>query len=246
MREPGRYTKEQEEFEIEERVQRNLPEVLQEDYKLERSYPTEEPEGRAISTTERQEHWEREARRRTENFIKSHQYRLQETTEEELTMAAENSMDIGQTIANAIREALVTKDTNKKVRSRLPDTYNGERKTSVVENWLFAIETYQYAEDLGDNDTIKLAATLLVGEAATWWRHYVSNRSYPTEWDEFKAAITAEFKPANARKLALDQFASVRQLRSVQEYVNNFRNILLELPGLDEEIILDLCAWSQT
>ncbi|KAI8581487.1 hypothetical protein K450DRAFT_231515 [Umbelopsis ramanniana AG] len=76
--------------------------------------------------------------------------------------------DITAIVTAAVKAALEAKKSSR-FKTKLPEPYNGERKTAVLDNWLFAIERYQDAEDLNESDTIKLAVTLLTKEAATWW-----------------------------------------------------------------------------
>jgi hypothetical protein len=156
MKDTYGYTKEQEECEIEEHVKELLPQELQEEYALARRYPAEEPEGRVPQTSERRNHWRQTALRIARNFITSYQDLLeeQEATRESMS----SSEGISVIVATAVKTALESKTTSR-IRAKLPETYNGERKTSVLDNWLFAVERYQDAENLTDVDTVKLAVT---------------------------------------------------------------------------------------
>lgn len=141
---------------------------------------------------------------------------------------SQNNEEVARLIAETIKQALATAQlSTKKVSAKVPDSYDGSRKAATLDNWLFAMENYRDAEDLGDVETIKLAITLLAGEAATWWRHYRASRECPSEWVEFKAALITEFQPGKARDLAWERFSSLRQTESVTDYATQFRAVIL-------------------
>jgi len=60
-----------------------------------------------------------------------------------------------------------------------------------------------------------------------------------TDWRSFKNALTEQFKPVNAVKTARDKLASIKQVKSVQEYSANFRSLVLEIPGITEDEKID-------
>jgi hypothetical protein len=127
----------------------------------------------------------------------------------------------------------------KSVKAKIPSVYTGERDTATLEIWLFAVRTYGEAVNLTDEQMVKLALTLLGGSALAWWRHYLYDHTPPKHWKAFEEAICVAFKPENARKIAFNKLAACYQKGSVTPYATEFHAILLELPGTDNEMILD-------
>ena len=85
---------------------------------------------------------------------------------------------------------------------------------------------------------------LLRDNAAIWWRSHVEDADIHvvdmiTDWRSFKNALTDQFKPVNAIKTARDKLASIKQVKSVQEYSANFRSLVLEIPGITEDEKID-------
>src|ERR1700722_15791831 len=98
--------------------------------------------------------------------------------------------------------------STKSLKAKMPSVYTGERDTATLENWLFAVRTYGEAENLTDEQMVKLAPTLLDGSALAWWRHYLDNHTPPKDWKAFEEAICVPFKPENARKIAFNKLAA--------------------------------------
>ena len=123
-----------------------------------------------------------------------------------------------------------------------PDPFKGGQK---IASWLFSVE--QYFAVIGvtlDGARIAYAATLLRDTAADWWRGFniaaqAGRKILPTTWSEFKDAITAHFQPIHEEDFARQYIRSLRQQRSVRDYVVRFQEVSLQIPTMDERSRVD-------
>lgn len=123
-----------------------------------------------------------------------------------------------------------------------PDPFKGGRK---VASWLFSIE--QYFAVMGvtsDEARITYIATLLRDAAADWWRglHIAAQagrKTVPSTWDEFKSAITAHFQPIHEEDFARQLIRTLKQHRSIRDYVVRFQEVSLQIPTMDERSRVD-------
>src|ERR1700760_4337975 len=101
----------------------------------------------------------------------------------------------------------------------------------------------QYNNQLSESDRPKLAATYLEGNAATWWRSLVMQTDDRTgdgiSWNDFQQGLISMFKPVNAKKIARDKLASLKQTNSVAKYNFDFTQLCLEINDIHESEKLD-------
>ena len=121
---------------------------------------------------------------------------------------------------------------------KTPETFNGKRPE--ISLWLFKMDQYFLATDEDSQDRrVYIAANLLQDDAAIWWRaatHHIHTTSmtFPT-WEQFKDAITKQFKPLDSIRTARDRLAKLRQTGSVMSYTTQFQSICLEIPSITED-----------
>lgn len=123
-----------------------------------------------------------------------------------------------------------------------PEPFKGGRK---IASWLFSIE--QYFAVMGvtsDEARITYIATLLRDAAADWWRglHIAAQagrKTVPSTWGEFKSAITAHFQPIHEEDFARQLIRTLKQHRSVRDYVVRFQEVSLQIPTMDERSRVD-------
>ena len=125
-----------------------------------------------------------------------------------------------------------------------PDTFRGCQDKTLVEAWLFQLHQYFEICSVSERSQVPFAASLLRDNAALWWRCHVeqadnNHEELITTWKDFKKALIDQFKPVNAVKTARDKLANLKQAKSVQEYVNKFRSLILEIPGITEDEKID-------
>ena len=122
--------------------------------------------------------------------------------------------------------------------------FSGRRTEMSVDTWLFQMRQYFDNCKAEDNQKVPYASSLLKDDAIIWWRNHLESAENNHEegikhWDDFKKAITEQFKYVNARKIARDKLAVIQQKKSVQEYATEYRSLLLEIPGMLEEEKVD-------
>jgi Retrotransposon gag protein/Zinc knuckle len=123
-----------------------------------------------------------------------------------------------------------------------PEPFKGGRK---VASWLFSIEQYFAVVGVADDTArIAYAATLLRDTAADWWRGFniaaqAGRKALPSTWTEFKTAITAHFQPIHEEDFARQYIRTLRQHRSVRDYVVRFQEVSLQIPTMDERSRVD-------
>jgi hypothetical protein len=85
---------------------------------------------------------------------------------------------------------------------------------------------------------VPYAATLLRGNALTWWQS-LSPLQRPTEWEAFKDAIIQYNQPVSSVTVARDKLAQLTQRTSVAAYVKDFKDLALNIPNFSEDERLD-------
>jgi hypothetical protein len=129
-----------------------------------------------------------------------------------------------------------------------PAFFNGEKTMAssgdtAVGVWLFSCERYFDAiGGLTEQERVTFAIALLRGNALQWGRTRHTAMANLTAdaavqlntWAAFCAAITADFQPINNARVAREKLATIRQERSVQDYVSRFRAIMIQVEDLTE------------
>ena len=134
-----------------------------------------------------------------------------------------------------------------KIKPVQPDLFRGARSSSVVEAWLHTVDKYcDCFPEMDDDDRVTYASTLFRDSAATWWRHLETSLNLddgsnmtPKTWRDFQEAFRAEFKPRNSARVARSKLRLLSQdtvpSKTIHEYVIKFRDIMLDLPHMDDE-----------
>ncbi|CAI5485675.1 unnamed protein product [Closterium sp. Naga37s-1] len=114
-------------------------------------------------------------------------------------------------------------------RAPEPEPFVPGKRDLPVRRWLFQMEEYLSLCHVNQAEWARHAGMMLRGAAATWWQ---SCHATISTWEEFSASLTMNFEPVNAIERARDNLAALRQHRSVAEYVNRFRELVLEIPDI--------------
>lgn len=130
------------------------------------------------------------------------------------------------------------------VKPPKPDNYKGGKG---VHTWLAKLEQYFEAVNLfTDAARITYAALLLEGPASTWWtnlreaaRANAALAPLPATWADFRTALCDRFQPVTEARLARQQLRKLVQTRGLQSYINEFQDLALKVPGMDEETKMD-------
>jgi hypothetical protein len=128
------------------------------------------------------------------------------------------------------------------IKAAKPSMYSGDMG-SDVEAWLFQVLQYAYITGIAEDNRVKWAATYLSGKAATWWRGMVMQHADGDidriTWDEFCRGLKSMFKPVNAKKIARDRLASLKQTHSVAKYNYDITQLFLEIGDIHDSEKLD-------
>lgn len=130
------------------------------------------------------------------------------------------------------------------IKPSKPETFEGRRDAAQVDRWLFQVRQYCDFVKVRAEDRVPFASLLLRGSAATWWQAKAvdaarRNNDRIKDWDEFETALSAQFKPANSVERARDKLARLQQTSSVKAYADAFRNLVMEIPGISDDELLD-------
>jgi hypothetical protein len=163
------------------------------------------------------------------------QIRELENTNQQLKVLV-NGFQAGQNIGQQYNQVRGNMKASK------PKTYKGERGLDP-EVWLFQFNQYADVTQVPEENKVKLAATYLEGNAATWWRNMVMQSEDGTgdyiTWDEFQHGLISIFKPVNSKKMARDKLAILKQTNSVAKYNFDFTQLCLEIRDISESEKLD-------
>lgn len=119
-----------------------------------------------------------------------------------------------------------------------PGTYNGVRDPTVIDNWIYSIETHQQVYGMNDTKTFWFAKALLKDSAQSWIRYLEdpANSQYesPTTWTELKTIIINKFRPTNDADLARDVLVEIVQTKTISGYVDEFMDAIMAVKNITD------------
>ena len=124
-----------------------------------------------------------------------------------------------------------------RIKLQQPPVFKGERQGLKVKVWLYQVEKYLELSDILPGNqafAVNYAATLLQGQAAIWWYTVVQRNAVPTTWPELREAIIKEFIPFDSTISARESLDRLYQTSTVEDYINQFRNLCLTIPDLSQ------------
>src|SRR6185295_15271891 len=132
-----------------------------------------------------------------------------------------------QLLQNAVIQTNGTLSAKPKFKVAQPESFGGRCDRTSLEDWLFKLRQYFEIKEMDGQICVQFATTLLTEDAAIWWRNHINavdcnEETLITDWREFQRAILAQFKPVNSVKIARDKLASLRQTKSVSDYIAQF------------------------
>ncbi|KAG2190417.1 hypothetical protein INT47_006475, partial [Mucor saturninus] len=123
---------------------------------------------------------------------------------------------------------------NGHVKIPTPPLYDGARDVTKIDNWYTSVEHYLNFNNFDKSRWVTYAISLLTDHARLWY--YRVKKTYDlTTWEMFKAYMDIEFKPKYTLQSTRDRLFELKQTSSVQQYINDFQNILLELNIAEDE-----------
>lgn len=127
--------------------------------------------------------------------------------------------------------------SNNNVRVPTPNTYDGARIISVIDNWYASVERYLNFNNFDKTRWVEYGVTLLTGRAQLWYARVTNNNTTFFTWELFKTAMDGQFKPQFAARSARDRLFDLKQTNTIQQYIHSFQDILLEVSITDDEAI---------
>ena len=124
-----------------------------------------------------------------------------------------------------------------------PPTFSSVKDSGPPSSWLFSVDLYFQVSRTPDDQKVDFAVTFLRGSAALWWqaqcREVSEGARQPiTDWAAFKDEFIATFSPVDSSKIARDQVRGL-QAKSVAEYTDRFRSLVLQIPDMSSAEGLD-------
>ena len=119
---------------------------------------------------------------------------------------------------------------SKLVTKNPPSRYDGN--PAKLQNWLFEVKQFLHLAGLSENDKAKYVVSLLEGKAQTWWRNFSQTASGDLtrmDFEELEINLIEQFQDVDRELKLRRKLKNLRQERSVQQYVNEFRRVQLEL-----------------
>lgn len=144
--------------------------------------------------------------------------------------------------AAAAQPAQVALAAAPSIKPPKPHNYKGGKG---VTTWLDKVEQYFEAVNVStDAARIAYAALLLEGPASTWWTNIRAGARtnagvVPTTWADFRTALCDRFQPVTEARLARQQLRKLAQTRGLQTYINEFQDLALKVPEMDEGTKMD-------
>ena len=126
------------------------------------------------------------------------------------------------------------------VKVHQPKTYNGDRNFMVMGNWVFSVERYLALMKIPLEEQVLYVSTLFEGEALLWFRSNYEKKDYTIlRWTDIRDALQLYFKPPNQDRRLQDQWATLRQVGSVFDYVSKLEALAMQMTGVSETQKLD-------
>ncbi|KAH9722467.1 Endonuclease [Citrus sinensis] len=121
-----------------------------------------------------------------------------------------------------------------------PDTYDGTRNATIVDNFLFGLDQYFDAMGIRDEASkVGTAPTYLRGAAQLWWRrkHGEMGKGICAidTWADFKQELRKQFAPSNTEKEARVRLRRLKQSGSIRDYINEFTTLMLEISDMSDK-----------
>ena len=110
-----------------------------------------------------------------------------------------------------------------------PPSYNGD--AAALEGWIASM-VQQFAFYAIHNDLrVRTASGFLTGSALDWLNHL---EAAPASWDAMDAGLRARFQPITTEEIARSRLhVLVQGNSSINEYVSNFRRLIISIPTMD-------------
>ena len=124
---------------------------------------------------------------------------------------------------------------NQKTLVNKPEIFNGESDQSLD---AFIGHMDLYVSTVPDSMKLKVAVSFLSGHAYDWFK-VIENVDNVDSWDRLKDMMKSRFEPINKVKSARDKLARWRQERDVSHYNESFLKIIINIPNISKDEVID-------
>ena len=125
------------------------------------------------------------------------------------------------------------------VKLKEPPQYNGAIDYELIEAWIFGVDNYYKLVGLTDEvQQARFAATLLIKNAALWLRSSGLDLDR-TKWSTLKTQVRDYFRPADYRRRARDELATMKQQGKVTYYIDAFKRCCSKIANITDDEMLD-------
>ena len=126
-------------------------------------------------------------------------------------------------------------------RPRQSDKYHGQRDFLLLDNWIFFVDQYFLLTNMPVPKQVPFVSTLLRDEALLWYRssYEIWDPATPLTWSILRASMREYFAPPNEDRRLQDEWANLKQYKTVFEYVSVLTALAMRIPGLAQTQILD-------
>ena len=115
-----------------------------------------------------------------------------------------------------------------------PPKYDGSRKMVALNIFVSKMRNFIAAQaNLDVQRQLAVASSYLEGSAYVWFLKWSNDNPYGS-FDQFLNDLHAQFVPMNSEQDVRDRLRRLKQLSSVEKYVDLFRKTLEEAPDMDE------------
>ena len=137
-----------------------------------------------------------------------------------------------------------------------PDTYDGTRNATIIDNFLFGLNQYFDAMGMRDKASkVGTTPTYLRGTAQLWWhqKHDEMGKCICTieTWANLKQELRKQFTLSNAEKEVSARLRRLKQTGSFRDYINKFTTLMFEISDMFDKYSLfyfqdGLKDWAKT
>src|SRR5271169_317427 len=121
-----------------------------------------------------------------------------------------------------------------------PTRYSGVKDYTTIENWIASVNSYFALTGARPPHVYHYLNTNFTDEAAIWFRyHYQEDQAETLTWEEVRTALRNFFTPPNKDRRLHDEWAQLRQITTVAEYVGRFYKLGMQLPPMEPTHLLD-------
>ena len=121
-----------------------------------------------------------------------------------------------------------------------PTRYSGIKDYTTIENWIASVNSYFALTGAKPPHVYHWLNTNFTDEAAIWFRyHYLEDQASTLTWEEVRTALRNFFTPPNKDRRLHDEWAQLRQITTVADYVGRFYKLGMQLTPMEPTHLLD-------